>query len=193
MKVTRTMLRQLIKEEFQKLDEIPTWRKMDAARRGVPHPGSHPGPRRSGDPDDDSDDAAELLDIAADLVSAKTGSEPIDEYDVVNEQDYKEFKEFLQEVVAMREGPISLEEAEYRGRKVKLNKPMQGDVAKFKVYMKGCGKDKDRVSKINFGSKEMRIRKSNPKARKSFRARHRCDKPAGKDRCTARYWSCRKW
>ena len=45
MKITRRQLRQIIQEEVQKLDEIPTWRKMDAARRGVPHPGSHPGPR----------------------------------------------------------------------------------------------------------------------------------------------------
>ena len=45
MKITRRQLRQVIKEEIQKLDEVPTWRKMDAARRGVPHPGSHPGPR----------------------------------------------------------------------------------------------------------------------------------------------------
>ena len=28
------------------------------------------------------------------------------------------------------------EDAEYRGRKVKLNKPMRGDVKKFKVYVK---------------------------------------------------------
>ncbi len=45
MKITRRQLKQLIREEIQKLDEVPTWRKMAAARRGVPHPGSHPGPR----------------------------------------------------------------------------------------------------------------------------------------------------
>ncbi len=90
----------------------------------------------------------------------------------------------------------TLEEAEYQGRKVKLNKPMQGDVKKFKVYVKDP-KTKN-VKKVNFGhggssvkSKAMKIRKSNPKARKSFRARHNCDNPGSK--LKARYWSCRKW
>jgi hypothetical protein len=87
-------------------------------------------------------------------------------------------------------------EAEYQGRKVKLNKPMQGDVKKFKVYVKDP-KTKN-VKKVNFGhggssvkGKAMRIRKSNPKARKSFRARHNCANPGPKTK--ARYWSCRKW
>ena len=81
-----------------------------------------------------------------------------------------------------------LMEAEYKGRKVKLNKPMRGDVKKFKVYVKN---DKGNVVKVNFGDPNMRIRKSNPKARKSFRARHNCENPGPKWK--ARYWSCRKW
>ena len=71
---------------------------------------------------------------------------------------------------------------------------MRGDVKKFKVYVK----DGDKVKKVNFGHggtsakrPTMRIRKSNPKARKSFRARHNCDNPGSK--LKARYWSCRKW
>ena len=79
-------------------------------------------------------------------------------------------------------------EAEYRGRKVKLNKPMRGDVKKFKVYVKN---PKGNVVKVNFGDPNMRIKKSNPKRRKSFRARHNCDNPGPKHK--ARYWSCRKW
>ena len=85
-------------------------------------------------------------------------------------------------------------EAEYQGRKVKLGKPMQGDSKKFKVYVKN---DKGNVVKVNFGQGgdakggTMRIRKSNPKARKSFRARHNCDNPG--PRWKARYWSCKKW
>ena len=82
----------------------------------------------------------------------------------------------------------ALLEAEYQGRKVQLNKPMQGDVAKSKVYVKN---KKGNVIKVNFGDKNMRIKKSNPKRRKSFRARHRCD--TAKDKTTARYWSCRAW
>ena len=91
------------------------------------------------------------------------------------------------------------EEAEYRGRKVKLNKPMRGDVKKFKVYVKDP--KTGNVRKVNFGhggtsakrrgEKTMRIKKSNPKRRKSFRARHNCDNPGSK--LKARYWSCRMW
>ena len=87
----------------------------------------------------------------------------------------------------MEEGTI--EEAEYRGRKVKLNKPMRGDVKKFKVYVKDP--KTGNIKKVNFGDKKMRIKKSNPKRRKSFRARHNCDNPGPKTK--ARYWSCRKW
>ena len=87
-----------------------------------------------------------------------------------------------------------IQEAEYQGRKVKLNKIMQGDKKKFKVYVKN---PKGNVVKVNFGQGgdakggTMRIRKSNPEARKSFRARHNCDNPGPKHK--ARYWSCRKW
>ena len=79
-------------------------------------------------------------------------------------------------------------EAEYQGRKVTLNKPMQGDVKKSKVYVKN---EKGNVIKVNFGDPNMKIKKSNPKRRKSFRARHNCDNPGPKTK--ARYWSCRAW
>ena len=81
-----------------------------------------------------------------------------------------------------------LDEAEYQGRKVKLGKPMQGDVKKFKVYVKN---PKGNVVKVNFGDPNMRIKKSNPARRKSFRARHNCANPGPRHK--ARYWSCRKW
>ncbi len=84
---------------------------------------------------------------------------------------------------------MSLLEAEYHGRDVKLGKPMQGDVKKFKVYVKNPKTGK--VVKVNFGDPNMRIKKSNPKRRKSFRARHNCANPG--PRTKARYWSCRKW
>ena len=82
----------------------------------------------------------------------------------------------------------TLEEAKYQGRTVQLNKPMQGDVKKFKVYVKN---KKGNVIKVNFGDPNMRIKKHIPGRRKSFRARHRCD--TAKDKTTARYWSCRAW
>lgn len=79
-------------------------------------------------------------------------------------------------------------EAEYQGRKVPLGKPMKGDVAKSKVYVR---KPNGKIVKVNFGDKNMKIKKSNPKRRKSFRARHRCENPG--PRWKARYWSCRAW
>ena len=97
-----------------------------------------------------------------------------------------------------------IEEAVYNGKTVKLNKPMRGDVKKFKVYVNSGKKDaKGRIKakKVNFGhggtsakkkgEKTMKIKKSNPKRRKSFRARHNCDNPGPKTK--ARYWSCKKW
>ena len=95
------------------------------------------------------------------------------------------------------EDPIG--EAEYRGRKVPLGKPMRGDVKKFKVYVKDP--KTGNVKKVNFGhggtsakragQKTMKIKKSDPARRRSFRARHRCDNPG--PRTKARYWSCRAW
>jgi hypothetical protein len=79
-------------------------------------------------------------------------------------------------------------EAEYQGRKVPLGKPMQGDVKKSKVYVKNA---KGNVVKVNFGDKNMTIKKNNPERRKSFRARHNCENPGPKWK--ARYWSCRAW
>jgi hypothetical protein len=79
-------------------------------------------------------------------------------------------------------------EAEYRGRTVPLGKPMKGDVKKSKVYVKNA---KGNVVKVNFGDPNMKIKKSNPKRRKSFRARHNCANPG--PRTSARYWSCRAW
>jgi len=84
---------------------------------------------------------------------------------------------------------INTLEAEYRGRKVKLGKPMRGDVKKFKVYVKDP--KTGNVKKVNFGDPNMRIKKSNPARRRSFRARHNCANPG--PRTKARYWSCRKW
>ena len=92
-----------------------------------------------------------------------------------------------------------IDEAKYQGREVALNKPTAGDVKKFKVYVKDPATGN--IKKVNFGhggktakrlgQKTMRIRKSNPAARKSFRARHNCANPGPKTK--ARYWSCRKW
>jgi hypothetical protein len=83
-----------------------------------------------------------------------------------------------------------IEEAEYRGRKVSLGKPFltPGGPKKRSVYVKNA---KGNVVKVNFGDPNMRIKKSNPARRKSFRARHNCSNPGPRDK--ARYWSCRAW
>ena len=123
----------------------------------------------------------------------KSKKESVMEYDVENIQDSKDFYNYMKENY-WRVDESTLEEAEYQGRKVKLGKIMQGDSKKFKVYVKN---PKGNVVKVNFGQGgdakggTMRIRKSNPKARKSFRARHNCDNPGPRHK--ARYWSCRKW
>ena len=83
------------------------------------------------------------------------------------------------------------DEAKYQGREVKLGKPMSGDVAKYKVYVKD--KKTGNVKKVNFGDKNMEIKRDDPKRRKSFRARHGCGTPKASDRTKARYWSCRMW
>ena len=80
------------------------------------------------------------------------------------------------------------EESEYQGRKVTLNKPMQGDVKKSKVFVKNASGN---VVKVNFGDPNMTIKKSDPARRRSFRARHNCENPGPKWK--ARYWSCKAW
>ena len=81
-----------------------------------------------------------------------------------------------------------VDEAEYQGKDVPLGKKLPGDVKKYKVYVK---KPNGNVVKVNFGDKKMRIKKSNPARRKSFRARHNCANPGPRHK--ARYWSCRNW
>ncbi len=120
---------------------------------------------------------------------------PFPEADEFNIEEDEDFEEVLGPL-GFPEDETELFDAEYRGRKVPLNKPMRGDVKKFKVYVKDP--KSGNVKKVNFGHggtsakrPTMRIRKSNPKARKSFRARHNCANPGPKTK--ARYWSCRKW
>jgi len=116
-------------------------------------------------------------------------------------EDLDEIEMSIQEVLGMDVIDENITEAKYKGKTVQLNKPMRGDVKKFKVYVNSGKKNADgsiKVKKVNFGHggtsakrPTMRIRKSNPKRRKAFRARHRCSSPGPKT--MARYWSCKKW
>ena len=81
------------------------------------------------------------------------------------------------------------EDAEYQGKKVKLNNPVRGGNKKFYVYVKN---DTGNVIKVSFGdSTGLSIKRDDPERRKAFRARHNCDSPGPRHK--ARYWSCRKW
>ena len=122
----------------------------------------------------------------------------MDEDEDITEETYDDDDDFYTEYGEMwyNDDDDPMDEAEYQGRKVKLGKPMQGDVKKFKVYVKDP-KTKN-VKKVNFGhggssvkGKAMSIKKNDPARRRSFRARHNCDNPG--PRTKARYWSCRKW
>ncbi len=81
-----------------------------------------------------------------------------------------------------------IQEAEYQGKKVKLNDPIRGGSKKFYVYVK----DGDKVKKVSFGDTTgLSIKRDDPARRRSFRARHNCDNPGPKTK--ARYWSCYQW
>ena len=126
-------------------------------------------------------------------------NDDIDEYDVDENNLYevKDFIKFMKEYKTfLAESSCDcVMEAEYKGRKVALGKPMQGDIKKFKVYVKN---NKGKVVKVNFGfggksahGKRMVIKKHNPVHRNAYRKRHHCDNPG--PRWKANYWSCRKW
>ena len=106
----------------------------------------------------------------------------------------KTFNEYIEENIEymqVDEDAEAIEEAEYQGKKVTLNKPFytpQGP-KKSAVYVKDP--KTDNVIIVRFGDPNMEIKKDNPERRKSFRARHKCDQK--KDITTPGYWSCRAW
>lgn len=86
---------------------------------------------------------------------------------------------------------LVVEEAEFEGKKVKLDDPIrtsENPNKKFKVYVKN---EKGNVVVVRFGDPNMEIKRDDPARRKSFRARHNCDDPGPKWK--ARYWSCWQW
>ena len=102
----------------------------------------------------------------------------------------KTFKEYANDdIYAHLEEELEITEAEYQGKKVKLNDPIRGGSKKFYVYVKN---EKGNVVKVSFGDTTgLSIKRDDPERRKSFRARHKCD--TAKDKTSARYWSCRMW
>ena len=81
-----------------------------------------------------------------------------------------------------------IDEAEYQGKKVKLNSPKRGGSKKFYVYVKNP--KTGRVKKISWGDTTgLSVKAKNRGAVRSFVARHKCKQ--ANDKLTARYWSCR--
>jgi hypothetical protein len=85
---------------------------------------------------------------------------------------------------------LDIQEAEYDGRKVELNKPFRtpGGPKKFGVYVIN---DNGNVIKLGFGDPNMEIKRDDPARRRNYRARHHCEDPGPKWK--ANYWSCRTW
>jgi len=102
----------------------------------------------------------------------------------------KTFKEYAEDdKYSHLDEELEITEAEYQGKKVKLNDPVRGGSKKFYVYVKN---NKGNVIKVSFGDTTgLSIKRDDPERRKNFRARHNCD--TAKDKTTARYWSCRMW
>jgi len=133
------------------------------------------------DDDDFDDDDLEYVDDG----DEEWGEESFEEEDM-SAEDSDGFDDM------MEEGVEYLSEAEVKKKKPRLGKVTRnpsGSKKKFHVYVKCGGK----VKKISFGDPGLSIKRDSAARRKNFRARHKCDKPAGKDRCTARYWSCYQW
>lgn len=140
----------------------------------------------------DATDSAILLDTTPEII------EVISEWSTIENISEDATPETLDVIMEMGYGSIT-HEAEYQGHNVPLGKPMRGDVKKFKVYVRDP--KTGNVKKVNFGhggtsakragQKTMKIKKSNPARRRSFRARHHCENPG--PRTKARYWSCRAW
>ena len=117
-----------------------------------------------------------LLDATADIVSV------LESWNLLSDQE-------SQDTVILETVDDDMDEAKYHGREVPLGKPMKGDVKKSKVYVRDPSTGN--IKKVNFGDPNMRIKKTSPARRKSFRARHNCANPG--PRTKARYWSCRAW
>lgn len=83
--------------------------------------------------------------------------------------------------------------AKYKGRTVKLNKIMRGDVKKFKVFVRDRSSGK--IKKVNFGSKTMSIKKHIPARKRSFMARMGAvlRKVKGQKTLSPAYWAVKSW
>ena len=120
-----------------------------------------------------------IINLNNELASAK--SRGMDKEIEYLQKDIEEVKAALAKKKQVKEG---LEEADYQGKDVELNKPKRGGSKAYYVYVK----DGDKVKKVSFGSGGLKAKINNKEARNNFASRHNCkDK---KDRTTPGYWSC---
>jgi hypothetical protein len=89
----------------------------------------------------------------------------------------------------MLDFPMPVNEAEYQGKDVELNKPKRGGSKKFYVYVK----DGDKVKKVSFGAKSgggsLAVKLKDPEAKRAFKERHNCEQK--NDKTKPGYWACR--
>lgn len=184
------MLKQLIKESLERLEDKITLKKGVSISKGLQYHIHNEIPIHESVFRMGSKSWINLLNECRELVSE--GLMEVGEYDMeLLESDagktaLYEGQVVLIDVPFINFKPEVIEEAKHRGKNVKLNKPFRtpGGPKKFAVYVKSG----DGVKKVTFGDPNLRVRNRNKKAAKSFRARHKCTQK--KDRTTAGYWSC---
>lgn len=134
-----------------------------------------------------TDDLGKILDLQMDAMTESIEITEHELQDATLDDGTPVCPACLMEILELTDGILF--EAKYHGRTVTLNKPMKGDVKKSKVFVKDP--KTGNIKKVNFGDKNMKIKKNIPARRKSFRARHHCENPGPKTK--ARYWSCKAW
>lgn len=108
--------------------------------------------------------------------------------ETVKEEAWLEFESCCEDCMEQ----LQITEAEYEGKKVKLNDPIrtsENPKKKFKVYVRDPSSGNIKV--VRFGDPGLSIKRDDPGRRRNFRARHNCDNPGPITK--ARYWSCRMW
>jgi hypothetical protein len=185
------MIKQLIKESLERLEDRIIIKKNTPISKGLKYHIDNEIPIHESVFRMGSKSWVNLLNECRELIS--NGLMEVGEYDMelletdAGKKVIYEGVEVLIDVPFIDNDSEMIEEAEHRGRKVKLNKPFRtpGGPKKFAVYVKTKGGG---VKKVTFGDPNLRVRNKNKKAAKSFRARHKCSQK--KDRTTAGYWSC---
>tara|TARA_R110001592_G_scaffold361546_1_gene672436 strand:+ start:319 stop:1290 length:972 start_codon:yes stop_codon:yes gene_type:complete len=106
-----------------------------------------------------------------------------------SEESEETFDQLYSRYVTMGEEDAEEDAERVDKDRMKCNSPRRTSGGSKKFVVKACKDGKEKI--VRYGDPNMKIKKSNPKRRKSFRARHKCDQK--KDKFSAGYWSCKKW